>query len=132
MGLDILIVDDSKIIRAIVKKTLIMAEIPTKRVYEAENGKEALEVMSNNNIDLVFADINMPVMTGIEMIDIMAEKGLINTIKVIVISSEGSLTRIEQLMNKGVTNFLRKPCHPEIIRDIVISLFGDNYETKCA
>ena len=68
MSYNILIVDDSKTIRSVIKKTLDIADVPVGDLYEAENGKEALDVMNSNWIDLIFADINMPVMTGIEMI----------------------------------------------------------------
>ena len=68
MSFNILIVDDSKTIRSVIKKTLNIARVPVGNLYEAENGKEALNVMNSNWIDLVFADINMPVMNGIEMI----------------------------------------------------------------
>ena len=124
MSLNILIVDDSATVRAVIKKTLEIAGVPVSELYQAENGKEALEELSNNWIDLVFADINMPVMTGIELVDKMAEDGLLKTVPVVIISTEGSATRIEELKAKGVSAYIRKPFTPELLRSVVDDIVG--------
>ena len=69
MSFNILIVDDSRTIRSVIKKTLLIAGVPTSELFEASNGLEGLQIMKNNWVDLCFADINMPVMNGIEMIE---------------------------------------------------------------
>jgi two-component system chemotaxis response regulator CheY len=85
---------------------------------------EALEVLNHKSIDLVLIDINMPVMDGIEMIDVMLDDDLLQNIPVIVISTEGSTTRIRQMERKGIRAYIRKPFSPEIIRDSVESVLG--------
>lgn len=124
MTLNILIVDDSATIRAVVSKTLKIAEVPVGELYEAGNGKEALEIIGSKWVDLILADINMPVMNGIEMIEKMCEDGLMKTIPVVIISTEGSVTRIEQLKAKGVRAYLRKPFKPEQIKEIIQDITG--------
>lgn len=124
MAVNILIVDDSKVVRSVIEKTLKLADVPTGEVHHAGNGKEALEILADNWVDLIFADINMPVMTGVEMIERMAEDGLLKSIPVVVISTEGSTTRVEHLKQKGVTAYLRKPFQPEQLRDIVQDILG--------
>lgn len=124
MSLNILVVDDSATVRAVIKKTLEIAEVPVSKLYQAENGKEALKILSESWIDLVFADINMPVMTGIEMVEKMAADGLLKTIPVVVVSTEGSATRIEQLKAKGVSAYIRKPFTPELLRSVVDDIVG--------
>lgn len=124
MSLNILVVDDSATVRAVIKKTLEIAEIPVSELYQAENGKEALDILSESWIDLVFADINMPVMTGIEMVEKMAADGLLKTIPVVIVSTEGSATRIEQLKAKGVSAYIRKPFTPELLRSVVDDIVG--------
>jgi two-component system chemotaxis response regulator CheY len=128
MSYNILIVDDSKTIRSVIKKTLDIAGVPVGDLYEAENGKEALEVMNSNWIDLIFADINMPVMTGIEMIKKMSEDNTLEKTPVIIVSTEGSKTRIDDLLQLGVRAYLRKPINPEELRNIVIEVMGDYNE----
>ena len=128
MSYNILIVDDSKTIRSVIKKTLDIAGVPVGDLYEAENGKEALDVMNSNWIDLIFADINMPVMTGIEMIKKMSEDNTLDKTPVIIVSTEGSKTRIDDLLELGVRAYLRKPINQEDLRNIVEEVMGGNNE----
>jgi two-component system chemotaxis response regulator CheY len=92
-------------------------------VYQAGNGKEGLDAARENWVDLVVADINMPVMNGEEMIDQMKADPELSALPTIVISTEGSATRIQRLEKKGVT-FIHKPFTPEIIRDAIQDLTG--------
>jgi two-component system, chemotaxis family, chemotaxis protein CheY len=124
MAFNVLVVDDSETIRSIIIKTLKIGKVPISELYQAGNGKEALEILNSNWIDLVLADINMPVMNGIEMVNRMYEDGILKTIPVIVVSTEGSSTRIEQLMGKGVSAYVRKPFTPESIKRIVEEIMG--------
>jgi len=128
MSFNILIVDDSKTIRSVIKKTLDIAGVPVGDLYEAENGQVALDVMNSNWIDLVFADINMPVMTGIEMVERMSEDKTLEKTPVIIVSTEGSKTRIDDLLKLGVRAYLRKPINPEDLRNIVQEVMGENDE----
>lgn len=125
MAFNVLIVDDSETVRSVIIKTLGLAEVPTNEIHQAANGKEALEILGNNWIDLVFADINMPVMGGIEMVEKMAKDGILQTIPVIIVSTEGSATRIDQLKQKGVSAYIRKPFTPEIIKKVVEEVTGE-------
>jgi two-component system chemotaxis response regulator CheY len=124
MAINILLVDDSETVRAVIAKTLELAGVPVGKLFHASNGKEALEILADNWVDLVFADINMPVMDGIEFIDKMHEDGLLKTIPVVIVSTEGSTTRIEQLKSKGVSGYIRKPFTPELFRQVVDELVG--------
>lgn len=124
MALNILVVDDSAVIRAVFSKTFKLVGIPVGELYQAANGKEALEILNENRVDLVFSDINMPVMGGVEMIEKMFDDGLFRTIPVVVISTEGSTTRIEQLKSKGISAYIRKPFTPELVRKVVDDIIG--------
>ena len=118
MAINLLIVDDSKVMRAMVLKTLRMTGLELADVHEAANGLEGLDRLENHWIDLAIVDINMPVMGGEEMIDRMKENPELKEIPVIVISTEGSQARIERLQHKGAT-FIHKPYSAETIRDAV-------------
>ncbi|MFC2140277.1 response regulator [Candidatus Auribacterota bacterium] len=117
--MNILIVDDSRITRSIIKKTLKIAQVPTAELYEAAHGGEAIDMLHEHWIDLVFADINMPVMNGIEMVEKMNDDAMLKNIDVVIVSTEGSTTRIEQFMSKGVRGYIQKPFAPEQIKKIV-------------
>lgn len=123
MSVNVLIVDDSKVMRAMVLKTMKMSGVPLGEVFQAANGKEGLEVLDQNWVDLVIVDINMPVMNGEEMIDTMKENPETKKLPIIVISTEGSETRIERLIDKGA-KFIHKPFTPEQIHDTFQELTG--------
>jgi two-component system chemotaxis response regulator CheY len=63
-------------------------------------------------------------MTGIEMVEKMSADGLLKTIPVVIISTEGSATRIEELKAKGVSAYIRKPFTPELLRSVVDDIVG--------
>jgi two-component system chemotaxis response regulator CheY len=121
MALNILIVDDSKVMRSMILKTLRMCGVELGEIFQASNGREGLDSLEQNWIDLVIADINMPVMNGEEMIDRVRANADLKDIPIIVISTEGSETRISGLKEKGA-RFIQKPFSPELIRDHIQEL----------
>ncbi|HOX05303.1 MAG TPA: response regulator [Planctomycetota bacterium] len=124
MAYNVLVVDDSATVRAVIRKTLDLAGVEVGEFHQAGNGQEGLDAMKGRWVDVVFADINMPVMTGIEMVERMAADGLLKTVPVIIVSTEGSATRIEQLKAKGVSAYIRKPFTPELLRSVVDEVMG--------
>ncbi len=66
----------------------------------------------------------MPEMNGIELVDAMAEDGLLKSIPVIIVSTDGSTTRIEELKGKGIRDYIRKPFTPESIGEIIDKVLG--------
>lgn len=128
MGYNILVVDDSKTIRAILSKTLRLTGISIGEIFEAGNGQEALECLHGRWIDLVLTDLNMPVMTGTELIEAMVADDLLKNVPVVVISTDGSSTRIEELKAKGVREYIQKPFTPEAVGAIIETLLGVMHE----
>jgi len=124
MAFNVLIVDDSKTIRAMVEKTLRLTKLELNQIFHAANGREALDCLKNNWIDIVLSDLNMPVMTGVEMVDEMAKDGLLTDIPVIVISTDGSASRIDELKKKGIREYIRKPFTPETVNEIIEKIIG--------
>ena len=119
MAYNILIVDDSSIIRQVIAKTLGLTKLETGEIWQAANGMEALEVIEKEWVDLVLVDINMPVMGGVEMIKKLKEKDMLQSIPVVIVSTEGSKTRIDELLGLGVRGYLRKPFSPEQLREAI-------------
>jgi len=113
MGYNVLIADDSMIIRKMIAKTLNISGLDIGEIYFAENGKQALKQLKENWVDIVFADINMPEMNGIKMIEEMCKEDLIKSIPVVIISTERNRERIETLKAMGVKTYLSKPFIPE-------------------
>ena len=125
MAFNILIVDDSAIIRKMISRTLHLASVPVGDIFQAENGRDALGILGCNWIDLVLADINMPVMDGMTMLETMHEDDVLRHIPVVVISTEGSETKIEKLWQKGMKAFIKKPFMPETIREVIHQVLGE-------
>lgn len=123
MSLKVLVVDDSSVMRSIIIKSLRMSGIPLESVIQAGNGKEALAALEQNPIDLVLVDINMPVMSGDELIVEMRQRPALSVIKVIVVSSDHTDTRMEQLGALGVP-IIHKPFNPGQLKDLIVSLTG--------
>lgn len=119
MSLNVLIVDDSRTMRSLISKTLKLAGFDIEELLEAADGAEALELMDTSRIDLILSDINMPEMSGIEMVNKMHEKGLLERIPLIILSTEGSEQRILALKEKGIRAFMRKPFTPEALREVI-------------
>lgn len=124
MAYNILLVDDSETVRQVIAKALEMANLPVGRLHEAGNGEEALAIMTKEWVDLVFADLNMPVMNGVEMVSRMKGDASLKSLPVIVVSTEGSAKRIRGLMDQGIDGFVRKPFTPETIKTAVQSVLG--------
>jgi len=124
MAFTILIVDDSTTMRSVIRRTIQMADMSVGKYLEASGGQEALDIMQNQQVNLVLADINMPGMNGIEMIEKMHADQNICGIPVVIISTEASTTRIKQLQEKGVVGYAHKPFTPETIRDVIYDVIG--------
>jgi two-component system chemotaxis response regulator CheY len=124
MSYTILIADDSAIVRAMVKKAVAMAGLDVGQVHEAGNGKEALAVLRRIWIDIVFADINMPEMTGTELVRHMKADPTLASTPVVIVSSEQSQARIDELKASGARAYLTKPFRPEQFREVVENLLG--------
>ncbi len=122
MAMNILIVDDSDVIRAMIARTIRLANIELGQIHEASNGREALDVLAEEWVDLVLADINMPVMNGADMLANMHENPHMSDVPVIVVSSEGATERVQELMERGVAAWVRKPFTPEEIRDVILDV----------
>lgn len=117
MSLRILIVDDSPIIRSVIEKSIRMAGVDVSDCLHAGDGKQAIEQLDAQWVDLALVDINMPVMNGVQLIQHMHADAILKTIPVVVISTEGSVTRIEELNDLGIAGYLRKPFTPEQFKD---------------
>lgn len=125
MAYTVLLVDDSETIRMAMIRAFGMAKLPMDEVIQASDGLKALDVLRSRWVDMVLTDINMPNMGGMELVAAMKSDAELSEIPVAVISTEGSETRIRELMQKGISGYLRKPCKPEDIRDLLHKTLGE-------
>ena len=89
---NVLIVDDSAMMRAIIRRAVQLTGVAIGVVHEAGNGREALAILEAAPIDAMFTDVNMPVMNGPELLREMADRDWDHVYRVIV-STDGSDAR---------------------------------------
>lgn len=124
MAYNILIVDDSVLTRMAIKRILGMIDIPVGRILEASDGLAALNLLDTQPVDLVLADLNMPQMSGVEMIHQMRQQQNRARVPVVMVTTESSSTRIKELLAEGVRDYLHKPFTPEEFRSVISRYLG--------
>jgi two-component system, chemotaxis family, chemotaxis protein CheY len=118
----ILIVDDSALVRSQLRTAL---EAKGARVVEAENGNEALWRARENAIDLVIADIHMPVMDGIRLVEELRKRPEHATTPIFILTSDAATTRAEEGKRAGANAWILKPVKPDLLwKAIEKALFG--------
>ena len=123
MAFNVLVVDDSAVMRAMITRVVRMCGVPLGEFFEAANGEEGLRAVRDCWIDLVLLDVNMPVMDGEEMLRRLRADPETATLPVIVVSTESSETRVHALEALGVA-FVHKPFAPETLRDTILRVTG--------
>jgi len=116
MAYSILLTDDSRLIRKSLRMAFDMTGFPIKKIYEADSGRGSIDVLSSNWVDIVFLDLNMPEVSGFEVLEYMASREELSDIPVIVVTTPINNQKIE-LGKKNVLAVIDKPFTPEIIRD---------------
>src|SRR5271170_7630157 len=122
--LKVLIVDDSSVMRKIVERALRQAGLDLTEVLEASNGAEALAAVQKGPLDMIFSDINMPVMDGLEFLKHLALLDSAKGVPVVMITTEGSEARVVEALSAGTRGYLRKPFTPEQAKERVAPLPG--------
>lgn len=125
MAYNILIVDDSFPMRAVIKKIIRSSGFDVGQIYEAANGREALKVLNEEWLDLVLTDYNMPDMNGLELLEEMKKNESFRSIPVVMVTTEGSRQRVEEFMEKGAADYIRKPFTPEEIKQKLSQIMGE-------
>lgn len=127
MAFNLLIVDDSSSMRSIIKKTVQISGFDVSEYFEGANGQEALKVLKDSWIDVILSDIHMPVMDGLDLLKQLQNDDLYKTIPVIIITTEGREPKLDEAMSLGARAYIRKPFTPEVIRQTLTEVLGDEY-----
>lgn len=110
----LLIVDDDTELRAVLEE--ILASVAEK-IDSAENGKQALDKISQENYDCILSDINMPVMNGLELLKEIRNRSL--SVPVVMVSAFGDQENLRQALKLGASDFVDKPFDSDHIRQVV-------------
>ena len=121
-AINLLIVDDSATMRMMIRRVIDLTDVPVGTIFEASNGREAIAVLEAQEVHAVFTDINMPVMSGYELLHLMSRTDKWRNILRIVISTDGSTLRKEEVRELNVNLYIQKPFRPEIVRNVLTRL----------
>jgi two-component system chemotaxis response regulator CheY len=117
----VLIVDDSPTIRKFIGYVLRRRDYATE---EAEDGLDAMEKLSNCEIDLVIVDLNMPNMDGISFVKNLRNSYYDPDLPVIMLTTTSDRELQEEAYGAGINKFLTKPVQPNVLLDNIESLLG--------
>jgi len=119
-SVNFLLVDDSQTSRNYIKK--ILSDMGGECFVEAENGKEAVRLMTEQTFDLVVTDYNMPQMDGGQLADYIRRESSQSTVPILMITSEQDGHRLSVVRQSGVSALCDKPFDIQSIRKLVIRL----------
>jgi two-component system chemotaxis response regulator CheY len=118
--LDVLIVDDSTAIRKILHRVLRQMDLPLGAIYEAGDGREAVDILKSHQIGLVLSDMNMPHMDGLQLLIHIKEMAHMKEVPIIMITTEGRQGKVMEAVRLGATGYVRKPFTADQIKEKVI------------
>ena len=122
----ILIVEDVQINRTLLK-VLLKRELPQTAILEAENGAVALELVKSHKVDLIFMDVQMPVMDGLEATRHIrdSEQNSGPRTPIIALTSGALAEERKKCLDEGMDEFLTKPVESEKLAQILYRFFGE-------
>lgn len=120
----VLCVDDSATVRRFVVGA--MKQFRFKKIFEAENGKKALECLMENEIDLIILDIKMPVMDGVAFMEAYSKNDQYRLIPVIILSTEEQTEeQVKKAMDLGAKAYLQKPFELREMKKTIARISAD-------
>ncbi|HEV2418357.1 MAG TPA: response regulator [Terriglobia bacterium] len=120
--ISVLIVDDSSVMRKIIERSLRQAGLELEKVIEADNGADALTMVEANAIDLIFSDVNMPEMNGLEFLRQVQGIEKAKGIPILMITTDGSEQKVVEAITLGAKGYIRKPFSADQVRAQVAQL----------
>ncbi len=120
----ILIADDSKLTRAIVKKVMTHNGVPEDSILEAVNGNDALEKMGQNHIELLIVDWMMPGLDGLSLIKEMKGSPELSKVPVIMMTVVNEFEKVQQALSCGIEDYIIKPLNGEALWNRIYSIIS--------
>jgi two-component system chemotaxis response regulator CheY len=127
MSYRVLIVDDSPAMRSFIRRVIQISGFDCDLCLEAPNGEEALRVLDAEWVDVILTDINMPTMNGEQFVRRLEADESLRAIPVLVVSTDSTGHRVQQMLALGAKGYLPKPFTPEALREQLECLLGAAY-----
>ncbi len=122
-----LICDDELATRTIISYFLEKEKMPIELVGYAKNGEEAIRLIEEFQPQLIFLDLQMPKLTGFQVIEQMVHE---KRAKVIIVTAFASFQNARQALQFGVCDILPKPIELEQLRKAITRAVGWNFTTN--
>lgn len=116
---NILVVEDSPTMRQLI--SFAIKRIPDSRIIEASDGVDALKKLSSEKIDIILADINMPIMDGLKLVNLVRSNPSYKHIPIIMITTEGAEEDKNRALAMGANAYLTKPIQTQDLMKLVSS-----------
>ncbi|SDB19506.1 Two-component response regulator, YesN/AraC family, consists of REC and AraC-type DNA-binding domains [Pseudobutyrivibrio sp. YE44] len=116
----VLVVEDEKLIRQGIASMIKRSGVPVEKIYESNNGLAAMEILKENDIDVIFTDIRMPKMNGIELVQEI--QSLENPPLAVAISGYDDFAYAVEMLRQGVREYILKPVEREKLKEILQKL----------
>ncbi len=113
----VLVVDDSSTARHYVKK--VLTNMGITRISTAKDGREAATILTNQEFDLIFTDLNMPDMDGLQLVEYVRQRLGNVDVPIIMVTSEQDGTRLANVERAGVSAMCDKPFDPNSVREML-------------
>lgn len=131
----ILVVDDVKSMRSMVIEAL--RDLGLTRVAEAADGAEAMRILENARIEkrpieLVISDMNMPVMSGMELLQKLRDSETYAQLPFLMCTTEGEKVTVLKALSMGVSHYLVKPVRTETLRARLIAVWAKHFGPRAA
>jgi two-component system chemotaxis response regulator CheY len=117
-----LVVDDSSTMRRIIINTL--NKLGHMEVVEASNGREGIDRLAINSVDMIITDWNMPEVSGIEFIRTIRAQDKTAKIPVLMVTTNAAKDDIVEALRAGVNNYVVKPFTPDTMKEKIESLLA--------
>jgi two-component system chemotaxis response regulator CheY len=117
--LNILLVDDSAVMRIHIRNHLRNIGLEIKDIDEAENGREALKLALERPFDICFCDWNMPIMNGIDFVEQFRKEQDESPMKIVMVTTEASPKRIAKVKKAGANAYITKPFNAEKLEKVI-------------
>ncbi len=115
----VLVVDDSSMMRKVVLRVLKMADVEFESTLEAGDGTEALTLLRTNKVALIMCDINMPTMSGLQLLQRIKDENLAPGVPIVMVTTENSEPQVRQAILAGARGYIRKPFTVDHIKNNV-------------
>ncbi len=117
-----LIIEDSPTMRQLIRFAL--NRIPGAQIIEASDGVDGLKKLSSNEVDMILTDINMPIMDGLKLVNLVRTNEKFKDIPIVIITTEGAQEDRERAIALGANAYITKPIQSTALLSIVTELLN--------